>query len=236
MDVVEVADQVGRRARGAHRGFVEAALGCARPAIHSQCSGGPVILEQRVGADDGRFHALAAGRRSGDRLERLPVGDQPVHLGGVGLDLEVLAQRRGRDSSSAISDRISRCFWVAASGTSRKISSAPAVRRARRSRSAGARWNRAAIGDFRPLMRPCGMATPWPRPVEPSRSRANRLSVTGRGRSRAGSRTAGRLARKRASCWWRRRRPGRGRRAGWTRDGSWCGAPAAAGDPRRPVK
>ena len=27
-------------------------------------------------------------------------------------------------------------------------------------------------------MRPCGMATPWPRPVEPRRSRANRLSVT----------------------------------------------------------
>ena len=27
-------------------------------------------------------------------------------------------------------------------------------------------------------MRPCGMATPWPRPVEPSFSRANRLSKT----------------------------------------------------------
>src|SRR5689334_7898320 len=27
-------------------------------------------------------------------------------------------------------------------------------------------------------MRPCGIATPWPRPVEPRRSRANRLSKT----------------------------------------------------------
>ena len=40
-----------------------------------------------------------------------------------------------------------------------------------------ASWNRAAMGALRPLMRPCGIATPWPRPVEPRRSRANRLSV-----------------------------------------------------------
>ena len=32
--------------------------------------------------------------------------------------------------------------------------------------------------SFSPLMRPCGIATPWPRPVEPSFSRANRLSNT----------------------------------------------------------
>ena len=43
---------------------------------------------------------------------------------------------------------------------------------------ASASWNTAAIGALRPLMRPCGMATPCPRLVEPRRSRANRLSVT----------------------------------------------------------
>src|SRR5688572_32341255 len=32
--------------------------------------------------------------------------------------------------------------------------------------------------SFSPLMRPCGIATPCPRPVEPRRSRANRLSNT----------------------------------------------------------
>ncbi len=36
----------------------------------------------------------------------------------------------------------------------------------------------AAIGVFRPLIRPCGMATPWPNPVEPNRSLENKLSVT----------------------------------------------------------
>jgi len=37
---------------------------------------------------------------------------------------------------------------------------------------------KAAVASFKPLIRPCGIATPWPRPVEPSRSRANRLSNT----------------------------------------------------------
>src|SRR4051812_38930751 len=37
---------------------------------------------------------------------------------------------------------------------------------------------KAPSASFSPLMRPCGIATPWPRPVEPRRSRANRLSNT----------------------------------------------------------
>jgi hypothetical protein len=37
---------------------------------------------------------------------------------------------------------------------------------------------KAPVASFSPLMRPCGMATPWPRPVEPSFSRAKRLSKT----------------------------------------------------------
>src|SRR5579864_2966394 len=41
-----------------------------------------------------------------------------------------------------------------------------------------ARRTNAASGCFRPLIRPCGIATPSPSPVDPRRSRANRLSVT----------------------------------------------------------
>src|SRR4051812_12038280 len=37
---------------------------------------------------------------------------------------------------------------------------------------------KAPRASLRPLMRPCGMATPCPSPVEPRRSRANRLSNT----------------------------------------------------------
>src|SRR5687767_10960867 len=37
---------------------------------------------------------------------------------------------------------------------------------------------KAPRASFSPLMRPCGIATPCPRPVEPRRSRANRLSNT----------------------------------------------------------
>src|SRR5258706_3508815 len=36
----------------------------------------------------------------------------------------------------------------------------------------------APTASFRPLMRPCGIAMPWPKPVEPNFSRANRLSKT----------------------------------------------------------
>ncbi len=82
------------------------------------------------------------------------------------------------DSISAISDRISRWRWVAASGTSRKISSDTGSSSGA-SKAIGWRTrSTAASGFFRPLILPCGMATPWPSPVEPSRSRANRLSVT----------------------------------------------------------
>src|SRR3954469_5624745 len=37
---------------------------------------------------------------------------------------------------------------------------------------------KAPRASLSPLMRPCGMATPWPRPGDPRRSRANRLSKT----------------------------------------------------------
>ena len=95
VDVVEVADQVGGRARVAHRGLVEVALRVRVAGDPLPVQRVAVLLEQRLGADDGRLHArcavapprrraLGGGARlhaSRDRLQRLPGGDQPVHLG-----------------------------------------------------------------------------------------------------------------------------------------------------------
>src|SRR5690606_15113334 len=75
------------------------------------------------------------------------------------------------------SARSSRGFCVAASGTSRKISKPTGCSSGASKPMGLASWNTAAMGAFNPLMRPWGMATPWPRPVDPRRSRANRLSV-----------------------------------------------------------
>ena len=58
VDVVEVADEVGGRARVAHGGVVEVALGVGVAGDPLPVQGGPEFLEQRLGADDGRFHRL----------------------------------------------------------------------------------------------------------------------------------------------------------------------------------
>jgi hypothetical protein len=90
VDVVQVADQVGGRLRVAHGGFVEAALGVGVAGDPLPAQRRAVFLEQRLGADDGRLHAQRG--RSGDRLQRFPIRDQLVHLGGVGFGLQALAQ------------------------------------------------------------------------------------------------------------------------------------------------
>ena len=66
MDVVQVADQVGGRLRGAHRGLVEAALRVRVPGDPLPVQRRAVFLEQRLGADDGRFHVLGSQRGYGD--------------------------------------------------------------------------------------------------------------------------------------------------------------------------
>src|ERR1044072_4229614 len=78
----------------------------------------------------------------------------------------------------ASSERICRCFSVAFSGTrSTKTSVTALPSGASNGTGWGTRTN-APRAPFSPLVRPCGMATPWPRPVGPRRSRANRLSNT----------------------------------------------------------
>ena len=83
-------------------------------------------------------------------------------------------------------------------------------------------WRRmkAPVACLQPLDAAVGMAMPWPRPVEPSFSRAKRLSKTTRGRCRRGSRKSGRRAR--TPLLLPLRDPaGHGRREGvWRRD-SW---------------
>jgi hypothetical protein len=56
MDVVEVADEVGGRARVADRGLVEVALGVGVAGDPLPVQSGPELLEQRLGADDGGLH------------------------------------------------------------------------------------------------------------------------------------------------------------------------------------
>ena len=72
------------------------------------------VRERRARRQRGR-------RTSRDRAQRLPVGDQRCT---VAASASVFRRSRSSrsDSISAISDRISRWRWVAASGTSRKIS------------------------------------------------------------------------------------------------------------------
>src|SRR4051812_28219925 len=78
----------------------------------------------------------------------------------------------------ASSESICRCFSVACSGTRRtktRLTGLPS------GASKGTGWAsrmNAHSASLSPLIRPCGMATPWPNAVEPSFSRANRLSNT----------------------------------------------------------
>jgi hypothetical protein len=230
VDVIEDS-RPGRRPSGASRTAASSKWrsGWAWPAIHSQCS---AVRNSSNSASALMTVGFTGAARSRDRLQRLPGGDDPVHLGGVGLALEALAQLAvgqhlgdlGKDLEVALRR---------ASGTSRKI-------RSETGSSSGASkaidWrtrSTAASGFFSPLIRPCGMATPWPRPVEPSRSRANRLSVT--------------VARA-IACWFSNSRPAcsnarfllvaststrtstTGRMAARR---FMTGAPGAAGDPRR---
>ena len=115
---------------------------------------------------------------SRDRLERLPGRRSAGALGRVACSVF------SRSRSVAVGEHLGdlgqdlEVRWVAASGTSRKISR-PTGSSSGASKAIGWRTpQHRGERVFRPLMRPCGMATPWPRPVEPRRSRANRLSVT----------------------------------------------------------
>src|SRR2546429_720691 len=78
----------------------------------------------------------------------------------------------------ASSDRSCRCSSVACSGTS-STKTCPTGLPSGASNGIGLRGRtNAPSACVRPLMRPWGIAMPWPRPVEPSFSRANRLSNT----------------------------------------------------------
>ncbi len=59
MDVVEVTDQIGSRARLTDRDLVEPPLRSPEPRDPLPLEGIPVVFEQNVGTDDGGFQARA---------------------------------------------------------------------------------------------------------------------------------------------------------------------------------
>src|SRR5687768_1132129 len=93
----------------------------------------------------------------------------------------VVARASRNDASLNIwasSESSSRCASVACSGTSMaktRLTGAPSG--ASKGMGAAVRTN-AHTGSRIVFTRPCGMATPYPRPVEPSFSRSKRLSKT----------------------------------------------------------
>src|SRR5437879_4177697 len=81
-------------------------------------------------------------------------------------------------SICASSDRTRRCCSVACSGTNSRNTRLTGLPSGASNGTGCARRTKAPTASFRPLILPCGMASPCPRPVEPRRSRANRLSNT----------------------------------------------------------
>src|SRR5574337_734690 len=78
----------------------------------------------------------------------------------------------------ASSESSCRCCSLACSGTRRTNSMLTGLPSGASNCTGVASRKKAPVASLRPLIRPWGMAMPWPRPVEPKRSRANRLSKT----------------------------------------------------------
>ena len=78
----------------------------------------------------------------------------------------------------ASSERSCRCCSVACSGTGARTPGQPVCRPARRTGIGDFRRTNAPCASASPRIRPCGIAIPCPSPVEPSFSRACRLSTT----------------------------------------------------------
>src|SRR5882672_10669055 len=81
-------------------------------------------------------------------------------------------------SICASSDRTRRCCSVACSGTNSRNTRLTGLPSGASNGTGCARRTKAPTASLSPLILPCGMATPCPSPVEPRRSRANRLSNT----------------------------------------------------------
>src|SRR5882672_4753765 len=81
-------------------------------------------------------------------------------------------------SICASSDRTRRCCSVACSGTKSRNTRLTGLPSGASNGTGCARRTKAPTASLSPLILPCGMATPCPSPVEPRRSRANRLSNT----------------------------------------------------------
>ena len=101
---------------------------------------------------------------------------------GAGPLGSIVVESRSRNARSlnmpASSDRSCRCSSVACSGT-RSTNTWLTGLPSGASKGIGCRGRtNAPSARSSPLMRPCGIAMPWPSPVEPSFSRANRLSNT----------------------------------------------------------
>ena len=89
-----------------------------------------------------------------------------------------LSRKRASENICASSERSCRCCSVACSGTSSTNTWATGLPSGASNGMGDLRRTNAPCASPRPRMRPWGIAMPWPRPVEPSFSRASRLSTT----------------------------------------------------------
>jgi hypothetical protein len=158
VDQVEVADQVGRRGMLLLDGDlrVQAPLTCSSCRRSRWYSNSCATFACRMGSNwrTGRGWRPRRRRRSAARGRRGRRTSAPVRRGSADA---------ARWPASGTSSTNSRCTGLP-SGASNC--------------TGAARRRKAPTASFSPLMRPCGIATPWPSPVEPSFSRANRLSNT----------------------------------------------------------
>ena len=133
-----------------------------------------VVVEQLLDADLSHRQIRACGP---------PALEQREEVGGARRVRRACRGRRApRTSARAPTGAAGEGRWPARAPAAR-TPARRACRRAHRTRPAGAAARTRRAPRFNPLMRPCGIAMPWPRPVEPSFSRA-----AGSTRSRSRSR------------------------------------------------
>ena len=216
MDEVHVADLADRRLAARSR---RRARGCrpARPASQTSPSRSRLSSKRLLDADLPHGAARRSGR-SGRRFQSRKTRRRRPRRSRCAS----WSRNARSENICASSDRSCRCCSVACSGTSSTNTCSTGLPSGASNGPAGAAARTRRAPRASPLMRPCGMAMPWPRPVEPSFSRAARLAATSPRRSPACARTASPTASNRLRL--RSRRRGRARcwrPAAVRRSGSW---------------
>ncbi len=241
VDVVEVAHQVGGRLRVAHGGVVETALGVGVSGDPFPVQHLALRLEQRLGTDDVGFMRCRAvlgrpaARAQARRFRGLPVGDQLVHWPRIGLGLQPFAQLAvGQHLGDLRKDlqvalRCGLGHQQEDQQADRLVIGGIECDRLLHAQHRGQRVLQALDAAMRNghAMAEAGGAQAF--------AGKQVVGDGARARSSAGSRTAARRARKRASCWWHPHSPAHCWAAGWQRDDSSVDDPTRRADGLRPT-